>query len=279
MGASVLRRGVRPRGGGVETGMRLSGKTVVVAGGTGGIGSEVARGIVREGGNVLLVARDGARLAERAAELDALAGRGGAAIPFVADAGSQAALSAAAAEAVARFGRLDGWVHAVGSILLKPLSATGEEDFARQLDLNAGSAFRALHAALGPMRKQRGGSIVLFGSAAASLGLPNHAAISAAKAAVVGLARSAAMDLARYGIRVNVVSPGLVRTSMSAAITSSEASLKVSQAMHPTGRISEPADVAAAVLYLLSDGAANVTGAVLPVDGGMAAGRPPALAS
>lgn len=259
--------------------MRFTGKSVVVAGGTGGVGSEVARGVVREGGSVLLVARDEARLAERVAELDALAGRAGAATAFVADAGSQAALSAAAAEAAARFGRLDGWVHAVGSILLKPFSATGEEDFARQLDLNAGSAFRALHAALGPMRKQRAGSIVLFGSAAASLGLTNHAAISAAKAAVVGLARSAAMDLARYGIRVNVVSPGLVRTPMSAAITSSETSLKVSQSMHPTGRISEPADVAAAVLYLLSDGAANVTGAVLPVDGGMAAGRPPATAS
>lgn len=258
--------------------MRFEGKTVVVAGGTGGIGSEVARGVVREGGSVLLVARDEERLAARVEELNALAGRP-AASRLAADAGSLAALSAAAAEAVARFGRLDGWVHAVGSILLKPLSATGEEDFARQLDLNVGSAFRALHAALGPMRRQRGGSIVLFGSAAASLGLPNHAAISAAKAAVVGLARSAAMDLARYGIRVNVVSPGLVRTPMSAAITSSEASLKVSQAMHPTGRISEPADVAAAVLYLLSDGAANVTGAVLPVDGGMAAGRPPATAS
>lgn len=258
--------------------MRFEGKTVVVAGGTGGIGSEVARGVVREGGSVLLVARDEERLAARVEELNALAGRP-AASRLAADAGSLAALSAAAAEAVARFGRLDGWVHAVGSILLKPLSATGEEDFARQLDLNVGSAFRALHAALGPMRRQRGGSIVLFGSAAASLGLPNHAAISAAKAAVVGLARSAAMDLARYAIRVNVVSPGLVRTPMSAAITSSEASLKVSQAMHPTGRISEPADVAAAVLYLLSDGAVNVTGALLPVDGGMTAGRPPATAS
>ncbi|HYN41231.1 MAG TPA: SDR family oxidoreductase [Thermoanaerobaculia bacterium] len=259
--------------------MRFSGKTIVVAGGTGGIGSEVARGVVSEGGNVLLVARDPRKLDERVAELDALAGRDGAAASIVADAGSLAALSAAAADAVARYGRLDGWVHAVGSILLKPLSATSEDDWARQLDLNAGSAFRALQAALGPMRKQRGGSIVLFGSAAASVGLPNHAAIAAAKAAVVGLARSAAMDLARYGIRVNVVSPGLVRTPMSSAITGNETSLKVSQAMHPTGRISEPADVAAAVLYLLSDGAANVTGALLPVDGGMAAGRPPAMAS
>lgn len=259
--------------------MRFSEKTVVVAGGTGGIGSEVARGVVREGGNVLLVARDPARLAERVAELAALAGRPGAAEAFAADAGSLAELSRAAAAAVARHGRLDGWVHAVGSILLKPLSATSEEEWAGQLDRNAGSAFRALHAALGPMRKQRGGSIVLFGSAAAAVGLPNHAAIAAAKAAVVGLARSAAMDLARYGVRVNVVSPGLVRTPLSSAITGSETSLKASQAMHPTGRISEPADVAAAVLYLLSDGATNVTGAVLPVDGGLSAGRPPAIAS
>ena len=259
--------------------MRFSEKTVVVAGGTGGIGSEVARGVVREGGNVLLVARDPARLAERVAELAALAGRPGAAEAFAADAGSLAELSRAAAAAVARHGRLDGWVHAVGSILLKPLSATSEEEWAGQLDRNAGSAFRALHAALGPMRKQRGGSIVLFGSAAAAVGLPNHAAIAAAKAAVVGLARSAAMDLARYGVRVNVVSPGLVRTPLSSAITGSETSLKASQAMHPTGRISEPADVAAAVLYLLSDGAANVTGAVLPVAGGLSAGRPPAIAS
>ena len=80
--------------------MRLSGKSIVVAGGTGGIGSEVARGVVREGGSVLLVGRDETRLAERVAELDALAERTGAASAFAADAGSQAALSAAAAEAV-----------------------------------------------------------------------------------------------------------------------------------------------------------------------------------
>lgn len=259
--------------------MRFSGKTIVVAGGTGGIGSEVARGVVSEGGSVVLVARNEAKLDERAAELLTLADRPGAATSVVADAGSLAALSAAASEAVSRYGRLDGWVHAVGSILLKPLSATSEDEWASQLDRNAGSAFRALQAALGPMRKQRSGSIVLFGSAAASLGLPNHAAIAAAKAAVTGLARAAAMDLARYGIRVNVVAPGLVRTPMSSAITGNETSLEVSRAMHPTGRISEPIDVAAAVLYLLSDGATNVTGAVLPVDGGMTAGRLPGKAS
>ncbi len=86
------------------------------------------------------------------------------------------------------------------------------------------------------------------------------------------------MDAARYGIRINVVAPGLVRTPMAAFLTENETSLKASSAMHATGRISEAREVAAAVLYLASDDAANVTGAVLPVDGGLAAGRPPVLA-
>lgn len=123
---------------------RFDGKTVVITEGTGGIGSEVARGVVTEGGSVLLVARDEARLAERVSDFDTIARRPNAAAFFVADAGSQPALSAAAEAAISRFGRIDGWVHAVGSILLKPLSATREDDFSRQFDLNAGSAFRVL---------------------------------------------------------------------------------------------------------------------------------------
>lgn len=252
---------------------RFVGKAAVVLGGSGGIGSAVARGFVREGGNVVVAARDEARLSETVADLVKIAGRDDAVFGLLADASSASNLEALASFAVARFGRIDGWVHAVGSIFLKPVSSTSEEDFERQLSINLTSAFRSLKAALNPMRKARGGSIVLFGSAAATLGLPNHAAIAAAKAGVVGLARAAAMDLVRYGVRVNVVAPGLVRTPMSAAITSNKASLDVSLAMHPTGRISEPEDVAAAVLYLLSDGAANVTAAVLPVDGGLSAGR------
>ncbi|MEO8586275.1 MAG: SDR family oxidoreductase [Acidobacteriota bacterium] len=252
---------------------RFVGKGAVVLGGSGGIGSAVARGFVREGGNVVVAARDEARLDETVADLVKIGGRDDAVFGLRSDASSASDLEALASFAAARFGRIDGWVHAVGSIFLKPVSATSDEDFERQLSINLTSAFRSLKAALNPMRKARGGSIVLFGSAAATLGLPNHAAIAAAKAGVVGMARAAAMDLARYGVRVNVVAPGLVRTPMSAAITSNKASLDVSIAMHPSGRISEPEDVAAAVLYLLSDGAANVTGAVLPVDGGLSAGR------
>lgn len=252
---------------------RFVGKAAVVLGGSGGIGSAVARGFVREGGSVVVAARDEARLSETVADLAKIAGRDDAVFGLRADASSASNLEALASFAVARLGRIDGWVHAVGSIFLKPVCATSEEDFERQLSINLTSAFRSLKAALNPMRKARGGSIVLFGSAAGTLGLPNHAAIAAAKAGVVGMAKAAAMDLVRYGVRVNVVAPGLVRTPMSAAITNNKASLDASVAMHPTGRISESEDVAAAVLYLLSDGAANVTGAVLPVDGGLSAGR------
>jgi NAD(P)-dependent dehydrogenase (short-subunit alcohol dehydrogenase family) len=256
---------------------RFEGKGAVVAGGSGGIGIEVARGIAAEGGAVLLFARDAGRLAGAEAALRSLAPPERIAT-LAGDATRAADLDAAVALAKERFGRLDAWIHAVGSILLKSVFQTTEAEFALEVSRNLTSAFLATRAALGPMRTARSGSIVLFGSAAGQTGLPNHAAIAAAKAGVAGFARAAAMDAARYGIRINVVAPGLVRTPMAAFLTENETSLKASSAMHATGRISEAREVAAAALYLASDDAANVTGAVLPVDGGLAAGRPPALA-
>lgn len=256
---------------------RFEGKAAVIAGGSGGIGIEVARGIVREGGSVLLFARNADRLAS--AEVDVLTAASPSRVAMLAgDATNATDLDRAVAVAKERFGRLDVWVHAVGSILLKSVLLTTEEEFGLEISRNLTSAFLASRAALGPMRAARSGSIVLFGSAAGQTGLANHAALAAAKAGVAGFARAAAMDAARYGIRINVVAPGLVRTAMAAFLTENEASLKASAAMHATGRISEPRDVAAAVLYLASDDATNVTGSVLAVDGGLSAGRPPVLA-
>jgi NAD(P)-dependent dehydrogenase (short-subunit alcohol dehydrogenase family) len=256
---------------------RFEGKTAVVAGGSGGIGSEVARGIVLEGGSVLLFARGVERLASvEAALLGTVPASRVASLSG--DATSAADLDRAVAFAKGRFGRMDVWVHAVGSILLKSVFQTTETEFGLEISRNLTSAFLATRAALASMRTARSGSIVLFGSAAGQTGLPNHAAIAAAKAGVAGLARAAAMDAARYGIRINVVAPGLVRTPMAAFLTENEATLKASVALHATGRISEARDVAAAALYLASDDAANVTGALLAVDGGLTAGRPPQLA-
>ena len=119
------------------------------------------------------------------------------------------------------------------------------------------------------MRQTRG-SIVLMSSAAAQIGLPNHEAIAAAKAGVIGLMRSAAASYASSCIRVNAVAPGLVETPLSRSITTNEAALKASIAMHPLGRIGTPEDIASAVHWLLGPDSAWVTGQAIGVDGGLA---------
>jgi NAD(P)-dependent dehydrogenase (short-subunit alcohol dehydrogenase family) len=118
-----------------------------------------------------------------------------------------------------------------------------------------------------------GGSIVLMSTAAARVGLANHEAIAAAKAGVVGLVISAAATYAPKGIRVNCVAPGLVRTPMTERLTANEASLKASVALHALGRIGEPADVAAAIEWLLDPAQTWVTGQVIGVDGGLGSVR------
>jgi NAD(P)-dependent dehydrogenase (short-subunit alcohol dehydrogenase family) len=104
--------------------------------------------------------------------------------------------------------------------------------------------------------------------------LANHEAIAAAKAGVIGLTLSAAATYAARGIRVNCVAPGLVRTPMTARLTSNEATLKASTAMHPLGRIGEPSNIASAIQWLLDAEQSWVTGQVLGLDGGLASVRP-----
>jgi NAD(P)-dependent dehydrogenase (short-subunit alcohol dehydrogenase family) len=193
----------------------------------------------------------------------------------VLDARDAAAVDAAVARAVERYGGLDGAVNLVGSFLLKPAHLTKPEDFADLVATNLGSAFHLVRAATRVMSAD-GGAIVLVSSAAARTGLVNHEAIAAAKAGVEGLMRSAAATYAPQRIRVNCVAPGLVRTPLTARLTERPASLAASEAMHPLGRVGEPADVAAAIEWLLTPESAWVTGQVIGVDGGLAAlrGRP-----
>lgn len=235
----------------------------VILGGGGGIGSNVARRLAASGARLLLAGSDEARLQSVAAEI-------GAEVVAV-DARDVAAVRDLGKDAQQRFGRVDGIVNCVGSILLKPAHLTKPDELAEVMAVNLNSAFGAVQAAADVMRKT-GGSVVLMSSAAARTGLTNHEAIASAKAAVIGLARSAAATYASYGIRVNAVAPGLVDSPLTERITANDASRKASEAMHPLGRIGTPDDIASAVTWLLAQ--PWVTGQVLGVDGGLATARP-----
>ncbi len=244
-------------------------RCVLITGGAGGIGSALARILSRRGDSVVLFGRNSEALQQLADEI------GDFAIAIPGDATRAEDLDRAVAEAVAKFGRLDGLAHCVGSIRLKALHLTTPEEFVETLTVNLTSAFLASRAALSAMRSRNSGSIVLVSSVAAGQGLNNHETISAAKAGIEGLVRSAAITYARQGIRFNAVAPGLTETPMAAPLLRSEASREFSEAMHPLGRVGQPDDVAAVLAFLLGPESSWVTGQIWGIDGGLGAGLAP----
>jgi len=234
---------------------------VMILGGSGGIGSAVARLVVAGGGRVFLAGRDAAKLDAVGSELE---------MPWAAvDATDPDAIDACADAAAAALGGLTGIANCVGSLLLKPAHSTSAAEWTATLATNLTSGFGCVRAA-GRLMKADGGSVVLVSSAAARIGLANHEAIAAAKAGLEGLARSAAATYARQRIRFNVVAPGLVRTPLTRGLVANELAEKASLAMHPLGRLGEPDDVARAIAWLLDPAQSWITAQVLGVDGGLA---------
>jgi NAD(P)-dependent dehydrogenase (short-subunit alcohol dehydrogenase family) len=234
---------------------------VVIFGGTGGIGSAVARALSDRGIPTFIVSRTEERLKVTAAEVGA---RGYA----VADATNLEQVERAFAEAATALGGISGVAHCVGSILLKPAHLTSEAEFSAVLQQNLTSAFLVLRAAARTMTS--GGSVLFFSSAAGRVGLANHEAIAAAKAGIIGLTLSAAATYAARKLRVNCIAPGLVQTSMSEKITSNQAAAAFSRSLHPLGRLGDPVDIAPLAALLLSDDGSWITGQVFGVDGGLA---------
>lgn len=169
---------------------------------------------------------------------------------------------------------LDGVVYCPGTITLKPFPGLKPEDFKNDLEVNYIGAVKILKKALPKLRKNKSGSIVLFSTVASRVGMSYHASIAGAKAAVEGLGKSLAAELASANIRVNIVAPSLTDTSLAENLLNSEAKQKASIDRHPIKRFGTVDDQAEMVVYLLSDKARWVTGQVISIDGGLSSLKP-----
>ena len=240
-------------------------KAFVILGASGDIGACTATQLRQMGHKVLLASRGSDRLNRLAEALDSP--------KFELDATSLEAVEACFASAVDSFGSIDGAANCVGSILLKSAHLTTEAEWHETIAINLTSAFATVRAAAQTMR-DGGGSVVLVSSAAARIGLASHEAIAAAKAGVIGLARSAAASYAPRNLRFNVVAPGLVKTKLTKRIWDSERSAAASNSMHALGRLGEPQQVASLINWLLDPTNSWTTGEVFSIDGGLAKVRP-----
>ncbi len=236
----------------------------LIVGGAGGIGGALAARLRSRGDAVVLAGRTEETLVARAAALGA-AWR-------VVDARDFEAMERLVGALVAEDGGLRGVVCCAGSILLKPAHLTSAAEFDATVGTNLTTAFSTVRAA-GRHLAGAGGSVVLFSTAAARLGLPNHEAIAAAKAGIEGLVRSAAATYGGKGLCINAIAPGLVDTGLAQRITGNPRSLEASRALHVRGRIGTPDEVASLAAWLLSEDAGWVTGQTLGIDGGLGVAR------
>jgi 3-oxoacyl-[acyl-carrier protein] reductase len=243
--------------------MRLDGKVALVTGASRGIGRAIATLLAAQGATVVAAAR-GDNAAATVTEITAAGGRAETASADVSDA---AAVDALVAGVLARHGRLDILVNNAGITRDQLMLRMKRDDWDAVLATNLTAAFALTQAALKPMIKQRGGRIVCISSVVGQSGNAGQANYAASKAGLIGFAKAVAQEVASRNVTVNVVAPGLIETDMTKAIT--ESAHADWAAKIPLKRLGSPADVAAAVCFLVSDEAAYITGQVLGVNGGM----------
>ena len=242
---------------------RLDGRVALVTGASRGIGRAIAQRLAAEGAIVYAGARDTAKLGEAVGEI---AGGGGKAFAVALDVADRASVDAALKAVLDAQGRIDCLVNNAGITRDNLMLRMKAEEWDQVLATNLTGTFLCTQAVLKPMIRQRSGRIVNVTSVVGLTGNAGQANYAASKAGIVGFTKSVAREVASRAITVNAVAPGFIETDMTGAMTD-KAKEAITTSI-PLGRVGQPADIAAAVAFLVSDEAAYITGQVLGVDGG-----------
>ncbi len=232
-------------------------RTVLVTGGNRGIGFAIAEEFVAQGHRVAVTARSG-----RGPE---------GALTVTADVTDAASLDAAYSEVEAAYGPIEVVIANAGITRDTLLLRMSDDDFQTVVDTNLTGAFRTVKRAAKGMLKARFGRVILISSVVGLYGSPGQINYSSSKAALVGMARSITRELGGRGITANVVAPGFIETDMTAELP--EEQQKAYKDSIPAGRFASPQEVARVVAWIASDDAAYISGAVIPVDGGLGMGH------
>lgn len=250
--------------------MQLKGKTAFITGAARGIGRATACALASAGANVMVTTgRDMEGLAETESLIKKL---GGQVAKMACDVTDAAQVNAAVEATVKQFGSLDCAVNNAAFFPPPAELTTVDEKLARQaMEVDYWGVFYGMRAQIAAMLKTGSGTIVNIASGAGLLGFPKSGPYCAAKHAVIGLTRSAALDYAKLGIRINAICPGMIQTPPLEHFLSDERMRAMAIAMHPIGRIGQPEEIANAVVWLSSPAASFVVGACMPVDGGFTA--------
>lgn len=238
----------------------MSGKRVIVTGGSRGIGAQIARNFSEAGAKVAIVARTPETVEKAAADMNV---RG-----IACDVSDENAVAESFPAVIEEWGGVDVLINNAGITRDKLLMQMKGDDWDQVMQANLRSCFVCSRAVMRPMLKARGGRIINITSVVGIFGNPGQSNYSASKAGIIGFTKSLAKELATRNVTVNAVAPGFIETEMTDALTDEQREAISSRI--PLARLGSSADIAAACRYLASDAAGYVTGEVLRVDGGLA---------
>jgi meso-butanediol dehydrogenase/(S,S)-butanediol dehydrogenase/diacetyl reductase len=248
--------------------MNFTGKVVLITGAASGMGAATAREFAKMGAQVVIVDLNAVLARAVASEI-------GAGEPVVGDVADSEFCNRAVETALARHGRLDILVNCAGVIFRAAAEGTSDADWRRVMGVNVDGVFFMSRAAVVPMKRQKSGAIVNFGSIWGGVGAAGVVAYCASKGAVHNLTRAMALDYVKEGIRINAVCPGEVNTPMLASgravPPTAEDLRKLGEAVVPMGRLADPIEIARVVVFLASDDASYMTGSMITIDAGYTA--------